>query len=786
MRTSFIYYLFSKNKAPLYVDENNHVVEGDPGNYFKPNGQPARLKNAPDGWKDTLVKYARNVKYWGLFRDYSVPMNFVGDGRRILRDQFYKYGAEAIVYLGIAKLDRSSVPYNYTSWYMSELDFTKYEETKTGIKIMAVEGGLTKFIKANESTVYDIPIDTDLEKVFVKHDGIVLTEKSNHKIVSGEELAKSDIGTSFFMDSIFSNREGHSPAMTFQDENLEDISGVSYADKLLSSNWIAKASDGNTATITVRVRGNLKFTCLQNDPGLGFIIRFLTSTLDISNQNDYRFFNTTPLVVDEVYSVPINIDIPLVPGERLYLEGIFGTGGVDIKIMFDDTSQLSFEYESRFKTTYIAGLYPYRVLEVLLSKMTGGLYTTILSAWLQNKKDIILTSGNAIRGISGNVPNVIKTSLADFFKAMGIFSVGLTVKDDKLVIDQLANFFTSDTIVSLGEVDDIAITHAEDISFNTIKAGYKKQDYDDVNGKYETNQGQQWTTPKTRDVKELDLVSEYRADPIGIELLRINYEGKTTTDAKDDSEVFMLMVETVSQVLTQTVDFVAAGNYMTNPDGFPFTAGNLVRITGSANNNFDFPVVGVGLNITQFDTSVPVTDESGVTITVTFLQGGIFKLYRPVFSAFAGIPASMQDSIYNVLLSPHTNLLNNGRLVHGVLELMDADVVKFQSADQNAEQSYTLSGVTVTERADIQIGNLGDKHFDVKYLNLRTQVPLNVIELINASPFGRVEFISGGITYYGFLWDGGIAPAKAGKDNDAQTWKLLSAPENDLSKIYNY
>jgi hypothetical protein len=33
--------------------------------------------------------------------------------------------------------------------------------------------------------------------------------------------------------------------------------------------------------------------------------------------------------------------------------------------------------------------------------------------------------------------------------------------------------------------------------------------------------------------------------------------------------------------------------------------------------------------------------------------------------------------------------------------------------------------------------------------------------------------------------DGGIAPARAGKDNDAQTWKLLSAPENDLSKLYN-
>ena len=62
------------------MDDAGHVQEGDPGNFTKPNGQPARLEFAPEGWRDKLVKYARNIKYWGLFRDMTVPMKFVGDG----------------------------------------------------------------------------------------------------------------------------------------------------------------------------------------------------------------------------------------------------------------------------------------------------------------------------------------------------------------------------------------------------------------------------------------------------------------------------------------------------------------------------------------------------------------------------------------------------------------------------------------------------------------------------------------------------------------------------------
>ena len=107
------------------MDDFGHVLEAS-DDYFKPDGQPARLSYSPDGWKDTLVKYTRNIYYMGLLRDYTVPMKFTGDGAAILKNRMYTEGVESVTYLGIAKLDRTGLPYNYYNWYLSEINFAKY------------------------------------------------------------------------------------------------------------------------------------------------------------------------------------------------------------------------------------------------------------------------------------------------------------------------------------------------------------------------------------------------------------------------------------------------------------------------------------------------------------------------------------------------------------------------------------------------------------------------------------------------------------------------------------
>jgi hypothetical protein len=780
-RKSFLYYLFSKNKAPLYVNDSGQVQEGDPGNYTKPDGQPARLSYSPDGWKDTLVKYARNIKYWGLFRDFSAPMRFVGDGAKILRNRFWSLGIEAICYIGIAKLDRTALPYNYRSWYMSEIDFTKYREVKTSVTVQAVEGGMTKYLKSNENTVYDISLSDDPEKFFVKMDGVPLTQKSNYQLVDDLEIDNSNYGGFHWLPFVFQNQESAVRGVSFQAQSLENINGLSYSQKLQSSNWFAQADIDNQATITMRVQGTIRIKCTDQDAANGLKIRFLRSNLPIGDQNAYEIISESPLVNNKEYTYNININLPLEPGERAYVEGFLGFTGVDTKYIFQTDSDISMDYESRYKTTYVECIYMSRLLELVLNRMTNNQYQ-FSSSFLTGKKDLAITTGNAIRGL----PAVIRASLNDIFRSLGIFSVGLTVMNDKLIIERLDEFFKSDTVCELGVVDDIEITPAEDILFNTLRIGYEEQEYNDVNGSYEPNQGQQWSAPITKIVKEYDMTSVFRADPIGIELLRIDLAGLDTTDKKDDKEVFMLNIETQEQLLHQDVDFFSAGKYMTNPAGFPFSAGMEIRITGSVNNNNNYKIVAVSTNRVEFDPAgPPVVDETAAAVVIEYIIGGLYHLYRPAYTNIEGIPATMEPGIFNLEYSPKKNLLRNGRLIRSLIDYQDSESLKFASSDKNAELSTTLSGVTVTEREDIPIGSLGDRYFKPYYITLRTQAPVNVIELINANPFGRVKFTYEENDYYGYLMDGGIAPAKAGKDNDAQTWKLLSVPENDLSKLYN-
>ncbi len=66
-RKEFTYSLTNKTGLFYYVD--NDIVKTTP--------TPTPLQYSPDGWKDQLVNYARNETYYGIFRSYTIPLQFV-------------------------------------------------------------------------------------------------------------------------------------------------------------------------------------------------------------------------------------------------------------------------------------------------------------------------------------------------------------------------------------------------------------------------------------------------------------------------------------------------------------------------------------------------------------------------------------------------------------------------------------------------------------------------------------------------------------------------------------
>jgi hypothetical protein len=363
---------------------------------------------------------------------------------------------------------------------------------------------------------------------------------------------------------------------------------------------------------------------------------------------------------------------------------------------------------------------------------------------------------------------------------MKIRGVGLGIENDVLVIEKTSYFFDKNVVIDLGEVSEFEITVADDLVFNTIKVGYANQDYDSVNGKDEFNVTQNYTTPHTRIVQELDITSPYRADSYGIELLRVNLDGKDTTDNKSDNDTFFLNVKRggTYNFYSGNVQYNANGaNTITIPEEFMTNPGTFT-LTGTLNNG-TFTVVNTSyllVGSTIFTVAETLTDGTE-NVVITATSSTYYMLNRPAYSSITGLlhPAKM----FNVELSPKTNLLNNADYIHSILDFQDMNFIKFQAGDKNSDLSRTLNGKTITEKADIQIAQLAPKLFRPYYFTFKVPTDYNFLKTIQANKYSKLSFTNEGKKYYGFLVDGGVMPAL----RDVQQIKLLCAPETDLSQL---
>lgn len=711
----FLYFILDSQGRPLVGNTATGQVQvGNKDTLLGPDGKVAKLKRSPKGWQEVLVKYGRSNKYFGLFRDFTTPLTFYGDGGLVLRDIYWKKGIEGYAKLVILKNDRSTWPEKHKTWYVGEIDFSKFKQDKYGgVTVNVMEGGLSKIFKANENKVINILIDEDPQHIHTLLDGINLYEKGNFALADGTLLKKSVVSADFYPPFVFLNSEGTSTGIVFQSQATQI---VNFGDPF-NDNWCAAADPGNLGPVELRIKGRVRFRCNTDDVGDTHIMRLWKSSMTAPELNDYILF-TSPNDAGNEYSYDIDETISLDPDEKLYLEAKFGTlfpSGVEVEIEYLEGSELTISFKNKYKPTVIKGLYIYRVFEKWLEIVSNGQYT-VKSDWLLSKKDILITCGDAIRGIVADTANnvagpVIRTSISELFQALlSRFSVGLGIENEQLVIEPISYFFPLTNNIALGQVDDCEFVPAEDQLFNTIKAGYEDEEYNNTNGKQEVNSGQQWSTPVTRVVRELDMKSPWRADPYGIEFLRINLDGKTTTDDSSDNDVFMINIETQLTV-------VGSDQY--------------------------------------------------------------YKLYRPVFTSITGVLDT--EGIFNVLLSPKMGLLNNGPLLHFLLDGLDTGVIHLDNADKNKELATTLAGVTVVEKDDIPIAQLGTRLALPHYANFTTSVPLNVPAAIKTTPYNQVSFIWKGVTWNAFLWDGGIKPAT----NDKQQWKMLLSANNDVTKLIN-
>lgn len=514
---------------------------------FKSNYKP--LRYTPDGWQDINIGWERNITKFGINRNFSLPLGFVLDGKDILDYIALNKNFDEKIFLLIQKqflhFEATKYYYYYDKFYRGELDFTTVqgEENKTTVNIM--EGSLSKQLKAYEGTNYEFPVD-DAEAINVRMTGIDIRYEFAflHTVPFGQDTSSYEINNSvagsrqYFM-SFYRSDVGTQLQNIITNDVIKQIdNSINFSDDVRYF-LEAGAAVNLTATFKFSVRLRTQFEIGAST----FRIRLYNQTGAIVHE----FFNIssgTTFNYDNPFDVNATVNLSLNEGDRLFLiafvSGTSVSTGYLTKMEIGE-SVSTFNYFSKFKTTGLKGFKPFDLYKRLIGNITGD-QANAVSTLLQAHPNLIVTSGDAIRELPGNV--VIKTNLNDFFTSFNVaLNAGLGIENNKVVFEDKAHFFDESDPIHLGKVRNFKWRWATEILANQLKIGWPNQTYDDVNGRQEFNTTQERSSVVQRISKVLELVSVYRADSFGIEFTRINLEGKTTTDSSSDNDVFILNVD---------------------------------------------------------------------------------------------------------------------------------------------------------------------------------------------------------------------------------------------------
>lgn len=723
------------------------------------SGVPTPLPQTPDGWQELLLSWERSIDKHGAIIDESLPLGFVRDGALIIRDTLYKNSIEEKLFILIQKLtieyDGLTFNWLYNFLYKGELNLIKSSDADDMFSVPADSGGLKKLIEANGKTVYEFPI-TDPKAKAVYNDGIEFDIKG---VFFNPEL-DVEITGSYILPIAFITREGAFGGGAFLSSQTESLPPA-YS-LVGNENYIFFTEEERT----VRVQGSIKFN-------FALSTTFAFAFIDNEDTTHYSI-PFVPYIGEQEFT--FDFLAPLPTGGKLFV--VAGQpGATNNEINYRDSNfEITFEYRHPPSTMF--GFRRIDLFKLIMFQISGN-EDHAVSQLLEDDYDIIL-SGDSIRGIE---EAKIYTSMDDLFKDVdATFMAGQAIYPDRVEIEDRINYYTEQDEVDLGIVKDFKKVPAQDLMCNTFKFGHPKQSIEDVNGKYDPNGTNKFTGPITRVTKEYDGTSPYKAGPYEIELLRVNLDGKTTTDDNKDKQCYV--VAAVGEPATQNIllSFSSAGNYIVFPATPKVAVGTKFKVTGTVNSDKIYEVTKVeGSTIAQTvytDQTISIA-EFTVNATVEFITKQVYLLDRPAYTLLEGVPT---DTIFNLSrLTPKTMFNRHKRWIKS----MNAGLlskIKFSNGEENknTELKTILAGVTVDEDADESISGFGDYIFLPWYFIFKTDVPVSLPELIEENPNRTYKFTD----EYNNEWRGFLRiAAMAPNDYTPQEFRLLATPTNDIKKL---
>lgn len=527
------------------------------------------LDYAPEGWDDYIMKFERNETYHGIFREVSANMRFVGDGAVICKAAYFNGGVEAKVVLKIESWNKLSLTWEVLL-AAGEVDFSAAVATKDYFDAPIIDGGLSASFKARNETKYTLEarIDTVLRYLGVRLYAAtapwtkpsyttpnVYYLDSNHSVPIAKGTATGAILDSFTMDTIPETNPGgffyELPFLTAHRYLKVDVTTL--ATQLSMTTYLPEAYyHGGTLLDTwtfylylyhLDSAGNVKQT---------YVLKTMSV---IPTQKVGSFYTNT--VSSSLASAVTTVDMEA--DESLKLNWRWATADND-QLVYGHAvlSETAMSVSAAIQSVLPQIDIPTYTAKELFTELADRMYNgcPVKSDFLDNlgtDEIPLFTSGDAIRLIS---PFNMKVSFNDFFNCLNsLYGIGVGVEViggvETLVLEERAYFYDSTQSYSLGVADGISISTASELLYNKLTIGYPNQEYEQENGRDEFNAGQTWSIPYIKVIEAATQLSPIRADMYGIDNLRIQYNGDTDTDTKDDNDLFVIdseFVETIAGV----------------------------------------------------------------------------------------------------------------------------------------------------------------------------------------------------------------------------------------------
>lgn len=624
----------------------------------------------PANWGDMPLNIKRDLfDYDGLVINYAEKLRFVLDGRRIIDHVLNNEHIEGDLQLHIMKLDSSTM--SYKDFYIGDVDLSQADIQRDYADVTVLQGGASKKIKANENITYELPI-IDSTRVGAKLDGIELfntykwasptmdTVSFDYNGFAGDRylfpLGFIKTTSEYFNGYIYPRTQGYeiiTSGNTPQDEKEFLNSNITLTDAVL--------------TITGEVfLSNVQIT---NHQTRGLLIKKDTS--NNSQSIEWVFFDEQVAEGQSpTFNFTVSTTITLFPQPNKYFL-VFEALGTrnnssaksDIRVI-----DLDFKMEVVERLPSSTG-YGYRVptiFDMLGARVLGSTGLT-QSSYLNNQLPPtatqydstpyreLITSGLGIRGRSDIS---IKTSLADFKKDLFVrHCVSMGVENETLIAEHLSHFYDKDKLLyDFGtDIADLRIKPLIEYLGSSIKSGYPDRETQDNNGLEEFNSEYEHKPPTNRITTPIDHTTRYRADPYGVEFIRVNLTDDTYRDNETDNDVFILS-------LSSTIDGTT-GAYELNRTGAPYTGftvanssifnmplsngRNLRRckpLFGSlyySTNNKTFNFISTKKNKSVFSSiSTPINEDGNIDMSIPVAQL-IFKPY--VFTFDAPPPSNLME-----------------------------------------------------------------------------------------------------------------------------------------------